>query len=268
MTNIANDIEKAFHQIIESEKLDIAQIEYLIDGYAKGLWSSRRVKRELDIDRISFWYIKAYYGVSIGCSPEPHYWSEDEKQTEIERENEVADFIFNDGDAPQKKDSSSATFKRLRQLIKHPARRTIIVPINHEVIIKLHQLNRLDALNIDPWETHLSRFSLLVASHMLGFKETLRMIRLLPKSIIVNNEMYKEYRNVGKDLDQDQYKNFMKTLNFTANGYLATDLQDDAELNIDTIYLQAECIDQTIDSRNFMVRVETLLQLVDHNRDI
>lgn len=261
MANDTDDIETAFHQIVDEQKLDIAQVDYLMNGYANGLWSSRRVQRELDVDRVAFWYIKAYYGVSIGGSPSPHYWSEDERQAELERENAVANFIFSDGDLPPKIDSVNATFQRLLHLIKQPARRTILVPVNHEAIIKLYQLNKLDTLHIDVWETHLSRISLLVASDILGFAETLRMMRSLPTSIFISNEMYDEYREVRKHLDKNKFKNMMKTLSFAANNYLATDLQDDAHLNLDTIYLHAKCVDKTIDSRNFMISVDTLLAL-------
>ena len=60
-------------------------------------------------------------------------------------------------------------------------------------------------------------------------------------------------------------KFFIKVVSRVVNTNLATDIQDDAELNIDTIYLTAYKVSTTIDSRNFMTNVESLIKLVDAN---
>ena len=48
-----------------------------------------------------------------------------------------------------------------------------------------------------------------------------------------------------------------------ANNYLATDLQDESERNIDTIFITSDGVNRTIDSRNFFVNVKSLIKLVD-----
>jgi hypothetical protein len=272
MDDKSNSIEIAFQEIVSRNNLAIDLVEQLMAGYGQGRWSSRRVQRELDIDRVEFWYIKAYYGVGVGGSPDPYYLSEDEKQAELEYQQQVANFALGDGEKPVIKDTNTATIERIRVLIKQPVRRTLLLPLDHDVICALHALNRLDVLSNSEWETHLDKITLLVATNLLGFEASLKMMRALPNRINVSDEKYKTYktyktyRDFTKDISERQVKGSIKeTLSFTANSYLATNLQDDAELNIDTIYLTDYKVNKTIDSRNFMVNIESLIQLVDEN---
>ena len=55
----------------------------------------------------------------------------------------------------------------------------------------------MDVLKVPKWETHLSKASLLGVTYELNFKESLKFMRALPKTIHVNNEMYREYRRLG-----------------------------------------------------------------------
>ncbi|MBU6993449.1 hypothetical protein [Ferrovum myxofaciens] len=142
--------------------------------------------RELNIDRVEFWYVKNRLGISPGESPAPHYWTQEQKLHDLKQQMELASSFFDGKPISPRKWTLSA--KEIYQLIVSPRRRTVMIPIVSAVLVDLYRNGLLDLLRISSWEIHVDKCVLLEACASLGFRDSRLLLKHLPPNIIFHDE--------------------------------------------------------------------------------
>jgi hypothetical protein len=250
-------MEQLLGDILNFSIIDPEKVQYLMTGYEQGKWSSRRVMRELDIDRVEFWYVKNRLGISPGESPAPHYWTQEQQVQDREQQVEMASSFFEGKPVPPRRWTLSTA--EIHRMIISPRRRTVMIPIASEVLVGLYRGGLLNLLQIPSWEVHMDKVVLLETCVRLGFHESRLLLNHLPSNIIFHDDHRDEWRILRR-----YYKELPKRRNFYedwASLDLAIDLEDDSEREIDTIFLVQDGSNRmtdSMDSRQFVIGVEQL----------
>ena len=101
MGDKSNSISDAAKDIMCKNSISVEHLNASFVGYLDGRWSSDRVKRELNIDSGEFWYLKSYAGGPFGCSPAPHYFTNEMISRQDAKETEVANWALRGGSEPE-----------------------------------------------------------------------------------------------------------------------------------------------------------------------
>lgn len=250
-------MEQLLGDILNFSSIDPEKVRYLMQGYEQGRWSSRKVMRDLDIDRVEFWHVKNRLGISPGESPAPHYWTQEQKLNDLKRQMELASSFF-DG-KPIAPRTWTLSAKQIYQLIVSPRRRTVMIPLVSAVLVDLYRNGLLDLPRISSWEIHVDKGVLLEACANLGFRESRSLLKYMSSNIIFHDE----YRDAQRMLRR-YYKESPKDHGFyenLASEHLATDLEDESAREIDTIFLLQDGSNRMtdgIDPRQFVIGIAQL----------
>lgn len=240
---------------------DKSDADRLMQGYAEGRWSSKRVERELNIDRADFTRLKRQYGLAES-SPAPHYWSQERRERDHARQMQVAGMLFSG--SPPTDLRWTVTAEDVRKLIVNPRRRTAMVAFEPGALVALHEAGRMDALEITGWETHIDDVILLASVRMLGFRKARGMMKALSASVVRHRDgcdgLKKMFRT---SKNPDDWRSLLEAFLAWMPANLATRLQDDCEREIDTIFLVEDGrngMHVNTDPRHFYIGVKELMK--------